>query len=97
MTTFIQQETKTYFTLTTPKGKKIGVELGFVSHLLLLNGLQKAGLSESDVELVNVPTHQTPQTLASGDVDAIVAWQPNSGQALTQAPQPMQRLLSITG
>ncbi|MEM9158653.1 MAG: ABC transporter substrate-binding protein [Verrucomicrobiota bacterium] len=64
------------------KGKKIGVEIGFVSHLLLLNGLEKAGLSESDVELVNMPTDQAAQTLASGDVDAVVAWQPNSGQAL---------------
>ena len=64
------------------KGKKVGVEIGFVSHLLLINGLKDAGMAESDVELVNVPTDQTPQTLASGDVDAIVAWQPNSGQAL---------------
>lgn len=64
------------------KGKKVGVEIGFVGHLLLLNGLEKAGLSESDVELVNMPTHQAAQTLASGDVDAIVAWQPNSGESL---------------
>ena len=41
MTTFIQQETKTYFTLTTPKGKKIGVSLsafGHVSVYILRNG-----------------------------------------------------------
>ena len=57
------------------KGKKIGVEIGFVSHLLLLNALEKNGLTEQDVELVNVPTNETPQVLASGDVDAIVAWQ----------------------
>lgn len=68
------------------KGKKIGVEVGFVGHLILLNALEKAGLSEADVELVNVPTNETPQVLASGDVAAIVAWQPNSGQALTQVP-----------
>lgn len=68
------------------KGKTIGVEVGFVGHLLLLNALEKAGLSESDVTLVNVPTNETPQVLASGDVDAIVAWQPNSGQALSQLP-----------
>lgn len=68
------------------KGKKVGVEVGFVGHLLLLNALEKAGLSESDVELINVPTNETPQVLASGDVDAIVAWQPNSGQALKQVP-----------
>lgn len=68
------------------KGKKVGVEIGFVGHLLLLNGLEKAGLTEADVELVNVPTNETPQVLASGDVDAIVAWQPNSGQALDLVP-----------
>ena len=68
------------------KGKKIGVEIGFVGHLLLLNGLEKAGMTEADVELVNVPTNETPQVLASGDVDAIVAWQPNSGQALSLVP-----------
>lgn len=68
------------------KGKKIGVEVGFVSHLLLLDALETAGLTEADVELVNVPTNETPQVLASGDVDAIVAWQPSSGQALQQVP-----------
>ena len=68
------------------KGKKVGVEIGFVGHLLLLNALEKAGLKESDVELINVPTNETPQVLASGQVDAIVAWQPNSGQALKLVP-----------
>lgn len=68
------------------KGKKVGVEIGFVGHLLLLNALEKSGMTESDVELVNVPTNETPQVLASGDVDAIVAWQPSSGQALSLVP-----------
>lgn len=66
------------------KGKKVGVELGLVSHLLLLKALESGGLSEKDVQLVNVPTDQTPQALKSGSVDAIVAWQPNSGQALKE-------------
>lgn len=64
------------------KGKKIGVEIGFVDHLLLLKGLEANGMKESDVTLVNIPTHETAKALASGDVDAIAAWQPNSGQAL---------------
>ncbi|MGD8591290.1 MAG: ABC transporter substrate-binding protein [Gammaproteobacteria bacterium] len=68
------------------KGKKVGVEIGFVSHLLLLNALEKNGMKESDVELVNVPTNETPQVLASGQVDAIVAWQPSSGMALKLVP-----------
>jgi NitT/TauT family transport system substrate-binding protein len=68
------------------KGKKVGVEIGFVSHLLLLNALKDNGMSEGDVELVNVPTNETPQVLASGQVDAIVAWQPSSGSALNLVP-----------
>lgn len=68
------------------KGKKIGVEIGFVGHLLLLNALESVGLTEEDVELVGVATNETPQVLATGDVDAIVAWQPNSGQALSMVP-----------
>jgi NitT/TauT family transport system substrate-binding protein len=49
---------------------------------MLLKGLEKVGMKESDVKLIPVPTHQTAQSLASGDVDAIGAWQPNAGQAL---------------
>ena len=68
------------------KGKKVGIEVGFVDHLLLLKGLQAAGMKESDVELVNVPTGETPKALASGDVSAIGAWQPSSGQAIKAVP-----------
>lgn len=64
------------------KGKKIGLEVGFVEHLLLLKALEKNGLTEADVEIVNTPTNQTPQVFASGQVDAVAAWQPNAGQAL---------------
>src|SRR4051812_26535046 len=68
------------------KGQKIGVEVGLVDHLLLLNGLKKAGLTESDVELVPTPTNQAPQVLASGQLAAVAAWQPNSGAALKAVP-----------
>jgi len=69
-------------TLADLKGKKIGLEEGFVIHLLLLKGAELAGIDPSEFEIVNVPTNETPQVLASGAVDAIGAWQPNSGQAL---------------
>ncbi len=68
------------------KGKKIGIEVGLVEHLLLLHGLQAAGLKESDVTLVNAKTNETPQVFASGQVDAIGAWQPVSGEALKAIP-----------
>jgi NitT/TauT family transport system substrate-binding protein len=68
------------------KGKKVGIEVGLVEHLLLLHGLQANGLTEKDVTLVNAKTNETPQVLASGQVDAIGAWQPVSGQAMKSLP-----------
>jgi NitT/TauT family transport system substrate-binding protein len=68
------------------KGKKIGIEIGLVEHLLLLDGLKKQGMTQDDVTLVNSKTNETPQVLASGQVDAIGAWQPNSGLAMKALP-----------
>ncbi|MDF3070396.1 MAG: NlpA lipoprotein [Polyangiaceae bacterium] len=68
------------------KGKTVGVEVGFVDHLLLLHALKSANLKESDIKLKNVKTDETPQALKSGDVDAIGAWQPSSGAALKEVP-----------
>ena len=66
------------------KGKKVGLEVTLVEHLLLLKGLESVGLKQSDVELVNTPTNDTPQVLASGKVAAVGAWYPVSGQVLKQ-------------
>jgi NitT/TauT family transport system substrate-binding protein len=68
------------------KGKKVGLETGLVEHLLLLNGLEKSGMKESDVTIVNTKTNETPQALAAGDLVAIGAWQPNSGEAMKRVP-----------
>jgi NitT/TauT family transport system substrate-binding protein len=66
------------------KGKKIGIEVTLVEHMLLLQALKDNGMTQSDVELINTPTNDTPQVLASGKVSAIGAWYPISGQALKQ-------------
>jgi NitT/TauT family transport system substrate-binding protein len=68
------------------KGKKVGIEVGLVEHLLLLHALQTAGMTEKDVSLVNAKTNETPQVLASKQVAAIGAWQPISGQAMKAVP-----------
>jgi NitT/TauT family transport system substrate-binding protein len=43
-------------------------------------------MSQKDVTLVNSKTNETPQVLASGQVAAIGAWQPVSGQAMKALP-----------
>ena len=68
------------------KGKKIGLEVTLVEHLLLLKALEANGMKQSDIELVNTPTNETPQTLQSGKVAAVAAWYPVSGQALKAVP-----------
>ncbi len=68
------------------KGQKVGLELTLVEHLLLMKALEKNGMKASDVELVNTATNETPQVLASGQVSAIGAWYPVSGQALKAVP-----------
>ncbi len=68
------------------KGKKVGLEVGFVEHLLFLKALEQAGMKESDVTIVNTKTNETPQALESNDISAIVAWQPSSGEALKRVP-----------
>jgi NitT/TauT family transport system substrate-binding protein len=73
-------------TLKDLKGKKVGLEVGFVEHLLFLKALEQAGMKESDVTIVNTKTNETPQALESKDISAIVAWQPSSGEALKRVP-----------
>lgn len=55
------------------KGQKVGIEATLVEHLLLLKALEANGMKQSDVEIVNTATNDTPQTLASGKVGAVGA------------------------
>jgi NitT/TauT family transport system substrate-binding protein len=64
------------------KGQKIGLEVTLVEHLLLLKALEANGMKQSDIELVNTPTNEIAQTLASGKVAAVAGWYPVSGQTL---------------
>src|SRR5579864_3492641 len=47
-------------TLKDLKGKKVGVEIGLVEHLLLQDGLKKSAMTLDDVTLVNAKTNETP-------------------------------------
>jgi NitT/TauT family transport system substrate-binding protein len=68
------------------QGQKVGIEVGLVEHLLLEHALTANGMALSAVTLVNTPTNNTPQVLASGAVAAIGAWQPIDDQAMLELP-----------
>ena len=59
------------------KGKQIGVSLGTSAEFYLGRFLELNGMNLSQVTLVNVPPPETPNALANGTLDAVIAWQPN--------------------
>src|SRR5262245_13087238 len=58
------------------KGKRVAAEVGAINHFILLAALDKAGLQESDVEVVNLSVEEGAKALAQGKVDAAALWEP---------------------
>jgi NitT/TauT family transport system substrate-binding protein len=63
------------------RGKKIAVTIGQCNQLLLLKALEKAGLKESDVTLVNMDADSSGAAFIAGRLDAAVTWEPWVTQA----------------
>jgi NitT/TauT family transport system substrate-binding protein len=72
-------------TVADLKGKRIGVEAGVVDHFLLALALQKAGMTLSDVNVVNLETGAAAASFASGQLDAVAAFAPFTSQALKRS------------
>lgn len=64
------------------KGKTVAVEEGTVDHYLLLLALQKAGLTEKDIELKALTTDAAAAAFAAGQADAVGAFAPFTTTAL---------------
>lgn len=65
--------------ITDLKGKKIAVSVGSSSHHHLLRALSQAGMTQSDVTMVNLSPANMPAAYAAGHVDAALTWEPNIG------------------
>ena len=62
---------------TDLKGKKIAINSRRnIDHLMIILYLEKLGLSESDVELIEVPFPRMEATVAAGTVDAVATAEP---------------------
>jgi NitT/TauT family transport system substrate-binding protein len=59
------------------KGKRIGVTLKTAAEFYLGRFLELQGMNMRQVTLINVSPPQSVDALVNGDVDAVVAWQPN--------------------
>lgn len=64
------------------KGKKVGVELGLLGSYILQLALNKYGLSNQDVEIVNVEQLVAKKKLFAGEVDAVITYPPFSTMIL---------------
>jgi len=63
------------------KGKKIAYTKGTSSQYLLLQLVEKAGLSVDDVDWVNMDQSSASVAFAKGKIDAWVTWDPYTAQA----------------
>lgn len=76
---------KNNFTDADLKGKKISVEgINTFSHLFVLKALQEIGLTEGDVEIVNIPVQNVTLEMEKGTIVAGHIYQPYLTEALNK-------------
>jgi NitT/TauT family transport system substrate-binding protein len=64
------------------KGKTVAAEQGVVDHFLLLQGLQKAGMTERDVDFRGVLTDAAAAAFANGKFDCVGVFAPFTAEAI---------------
>jgi NitT/TauT family transport system substrate-binding protein len=66
------------------KGKKVGVKLSTVTHLILLEALKSQQLKPEDVEIQDVSNERGLELLKAGKLDAAVVWEPSLSKTAKQ-------------
>jgi NitT/TauT family transport system substrate-binding protein len=64
-------------TVAELKGKRVSAELSAITHFMLLAALSQAGLSENDVQIVNLSVPEAADAFAHGKLDAATLWDPH--------------------
>lgn len=62
--------------LSSLRGRSIGVELGGVSGVMLFAVLEQAGLRSDQVSLVDLPVHRHLEAWQNGDIEASICYEP---------------------
>jgi taurine transport system substrate-binding protein len=65
------------------KGKKVAVTLASSGHYGLLCALEDAGMSESDIEILDMDPNATYAAWERGDIDAAYTWNPALSRILS--------------
>ena len=70
--------------MTSLSGRRIGLEPGTLNRVILARALDLYGLSENDVEIVNLQNQLIATAISSGMVDALVTYPPHSTEVERQ-------------
>ena len=65
------------------KGKTIATPFASTAHYSVIKALQNAGLSETDVNLIDMQPAEINAAWSRGDIDAAYVWEPTLSQLLT--------------
>lgn len=68
-------------TVADLKGKSVAATVGAVNHFLLINALHTVGLTEADINLVNMAPDMIGPAVISKSVEAGVVWEPFLSEA----------------
>lgn len=63
------------------KGKEVAMHKGSASHFFLSTILDKAGLTDNDVKIVDMKASEAASAFMAGKVDAAVTWEPHLSKA----------------
>jgi len=69
-------------TIADLKGKTVAVSISQTTHYLLLQALNKAGISDTELNLVNMNSSDAGVAFISGSCDAAVTWEPYLSNAV---------------
>jgi aliphatic sulfonates family ABC transporter substrate-binding protein len=78
------------------KGKRVSVPFGSNSQPLLYLYLERAGLKDTDVEIINLSVTDSVASLVAGRIDAAVVWEPHLSTA-TKPGSGISELFSAEG
>jgi NitT/TauT family transport system substrate-binding protein len=67
------------------KGKFVAVEKGSVDHFLLAQGLEKAGMTLDDIQLVALETGEASRRFGTGSFDAVATFAPFTTDAMKRS------------
>lgn len=78
------------------KGKKVAYSSGTSSEDILLNSLDKAGMTMDDITAVDMDASGIVTAMISGGVDACATWSPNSLKILDELPDATKLTDNLT-